>query len=82
MRILLGHDDSEAGPVLLYICPPIIFLAACAYRFRATIYSFHDHFHIQIVEWPFVPSYVPGRPHAEFVNENAQSWNEGKRRSG
>jgi phosphoserine phosphatase RsbU/P len=35
------------------------------------MYSFPDYFQTQAVAWPFVPSYVHGRPHAEFVSESA-----------
>jgi phosphoserine phosphatase RsbU/P len=61
----------KKAPILQYICLAVIFLGACAYQIRATIYSFPEYFHIQSVAWPFVPGYVHGRPHTEFVNESA-----------
>jgi phosphoserine phosphatase RsbU/P len=56
---------------LQYICLSILFVFACAYQVRATIYYFPEYFHVRAVGWPFIPAYTEGRPLATFVLPNA-----------
>jgi phosphoserine phosphatase RsbU/P len=63
---------AKKQPILQYTCLAILFAIACAYLLGVTLYTFPDYLHIQAVEWPFVPGYFQGQPHAEFVERFAQ----------
>jgi phosphoserine phosphatase RsbU/P len=64
---------AKKQPTLQYVLLAILFTAACAYLVRVAASSFPDYFGIEAVEWPFVPLYTHGQPHAEFVREYAQA---------
>jgi phosphoserine phosphatase RsbU/P len=63
---------AKKQPILQYTCLALLFAIACAYLFGVARYSFPDYLHVQAVQWPFVPSYIHGQPHAEFVQPFAQ----------
>lgn len=63
---------AKKQPILHYTCLAILFAVACAYLVGVTVYSFPDYLHIPAVQWPFVPSYIHGKPLAEFVQPFAQ----------
>jgi phosphoserine phosphatase RsbU/P len=65
------------APVLQYVCLALLFALASAYQIRSTLTSFPDYFHLKVADYPFVPSYVHGRPLTQFVGPDA--WRAGVR---
>ena len=57
-------------PIVQYIVLSILFIAACAYQVRATIFAFPGFLDPQAAAWPFVPDYSNGQPKVEFAHTN------------
>ncbi len=63
---------AKNPPILQYVCLALLFTLASAYQIRSTMYSFPNYFHLRVAGYPFYPSFVNGRPLAQFVDPSAQ----------
>jgi len=60
-------------PTLQYVCLAFLFVAACGYQVRATVWTFPSFFGLSQPSWPFYPSYTHGELRGVLLNDKAKA---------
>jgi sigma-B regulation protein RsbU (phosphoserine phosphatase) len=62
---------KKKPPILQYVCLALLFALASGYQIRSAMYAFPNYFHLKVAAYPFVPTYVNGRPVLQFMTKSA-----------